>query len=868
MSSVYPGLAVMVQARLNSSRLPRKILRDLGGMPLIVHTLTAMKQVPAERYILACDYASVSELTPLAEQCGYTLIAGSETDVLGRFCTAVRRFESSLRPIRVILRATADNPFLFAEAAAESVKRFAELDEPDYFTFTGLPHGSGIEILKAKSLLTAEKLTDSPYDHEHVGPALYRHPDTFVCIRETAPLHWYAPHLRVTVDTQEDFEHAQMMIRYLNRTKRSGVPSADAVIKACRYADKLVVFVPSVKEGQGTGHLHRICSLMQELSGKLRCVLYIRSADPPFFVREMIKKAEIRDVVSEIPERACLFVLDNFRTGEEEIMRLKRIAPVIGLDEGGEGRMFADYLIDILPSLPQPVGKTGQEALRANLSDIRFIPLPHNRKSAAAMEKYEKDGRRFVPPAEARILVVCGGENAAQMALPIAYSLASLGGEVSVIDPTGQDYVQKEINLYVYPRISGLKERLCEWDIIVTHYGFTAFEALAAGCAVILIAPTAYHYELGIHAGFSTMPAGIPSADDFKAVLTNGIKIPPAVTPASQEHSLGDCIVRLSGAAAYRCPLCSETSPLPPAGRAENKTVCFCPSCKIHYVSFVAAEEKNYGEQYFFEEYQAQYGKTYLEDFEAIKTQGLRRMGIINVLYTKTFHAGKEAALFEGSHHGTKRLLDIGCAYGPFLAAAKESGWSPVGTDISAEAIEYVCGTLHIPACHAPFPALPEQFPFMLEKTFTDKHNQTISISLEAGGFSAVTLWFVIEHFQDLDSVLQKVSGLLIGGGIFAFSTPNLSGVSGRWNRQQFFAQSPSDHYSIWDRRFVSRQLEQYGFIVKKTVSIGHHPERFPGAARIKKGGFLWKALLRISKLFKLGDSMEVYAVKRGSIDD
>lgn len=869
MSTVYSGLAVIVQARLNSSRLPRKILHDLGGKPLIVHTLTMMKQVPAERYILACDDASVPELTPIAEQCGYTLIGGSESDVLGRFCTVIRRFESSLRPIAVIVRATADNPFLFADAAVASVKRFAELDEPDYFTFTGLPHGSGIEILKAKSLITAEQLTDSSYDHEHVGPALYRHPDTFVCVRETAPLHWYAPNLRVTVDTQEDYEHAEMMIRYLQQDKKHSIPSSDEIMKACRYADKLVVFVPSVKEGQGTGHLRRVCSLMQELSGRIRCALYLRGLSVPSFARDLIKKAGIAAVVHEIPERTCLFVVDNFRTDDEEILRLKRIAPVVALDEGGDGRQFADYLIDVLPTLPEPIRKNGQrEALCANIADVRFIPLPKTRKDPAVMGKYKKHGRYCFTPDAARILIVCGGENAAQMAMPVAHILASLGAEVSVIDPHRHDYVQERINLYVYPHIDRLRERLCEWDIIVTHYGFTAFEALAAGCAVILIAPTEYHYALGVSAGFSTMSTGIPSAQDFNEVLISGIKIPPMITRDSQEQSLANVIFHLADAAFHRCPLCSEVSPLPPVGRAENKTVCLCPSCKMHYLSFIAAEEKNYTEQYFFEEYQAQYGKTYLEDFESIKMQGLRRMHIINHLYTHTFHGGKEVALFDGSHHGTKRLLDIGCAYGPFLAAAKESGWNPVGTDISVDAVQYVCSSLQIPACHAPFPVLPEKFPFTLQRTFTDKENQALSISLEAGGFSAVTMWFVIEHFQDLDSVLHKVSDLLIGGGIFAFSTPALSGVSGRWNRRRFFAQSPSDHYSIWDMRQVKQQLAQYGFIVKKTVSIGHHPERFPHAARIKKGGFFWKILLSISRMFKLGDSMEVYAVKQGFDDD
>lgn len=877
--SIYSGVAVIVQARLNSSRLPRKALMDLCGKPLLAYTLEAMRGIPAERYILACDNASVQEFVPIAEPLHYTVIGGDESDVLGRFCSVIRQFEHSLRPIKTVIRATADNPFLFIEAAEASMSRFEDLGEPDYFTYTGLPHGSGVEILKAKSLLTAEKLTKEPYDHEHVAPALYRHTDTFVCVKEPAPLQWYAPTARTTVDTAEDFEHAVLMMQYLQRKKTMTPPSSAAITEACRYADRVAVFVPSIREGGGSGHLYRLCSLIQNLSPQLRCVLYLRGTAEPLFVQDMMKKMGITEVVHHIPDQTHLFILDNFRTSVEEVQKLKKIAPVIALDEGGTGRAYADYLIDILPypaSVQDPrlhadsrlAHDVSDEALCANVSEISFIALPKKRKSESALQKYKRGEKYFFTPENLKVLVACGGEDAARMGRKVADMLAESGAEVSVIDPQEKEYVQQKVNLYVYPYLENLRERLCEWDIIVTHYGFTAFEALAAGCAVILVSPTGYHYELGKHAGFSTMPFGIPKAGDFKILFRNGIRIPSIVTPQSEEKSLADFILTLSAATAHRCPLCDKASPFPPEGRAENKTVSCCPNCRMYYPSFITGKKKEYSEQYFFEEYQAQYGKTYLEDFTSIKKQGLRRMALINAIYAQIFNGGKEESLFDGIRHGTKRILDVGCAYGPFLSAAKDAGWNPIGTDISAEAVDYVSKTLQIPACHAPFPVLPACFSFTAQKTFTDQHNQCLSIPLDAGGFSAVSMWFVIEHFQDLHGVLKKVSELLVGGGIFAFSTPALSGVTGRWNRRLFFAQSPVDHYTIWDKRQVKEQLARYGFIVKKIVSIGHHPERFPHAAKIKQGSIWWHILMSVSKLFKLGDSMEVYAIKRGLIDE
>ena len=92
------------------------------------------------------------------------------------------------------------------------------------------------------------------------------------------------------------------------------------------------------------------------------------------------------------------------------------------------------------------------------------------------------------------------------------------------------------------------------------------------------------------------------------------------------------------------------------------------------------------------------------------------------------------------------KLFDIGCAYGPFLAAAKEIGFSPFGTDISKSAVNYVSETLHFPAFSGDF-------------TTTDFPEK----------FQAVSLWYVIEHFENLDKVLQKVNSLLDNQGIFAF---------------------------------------------------------------------------------------------------
>jgi len=809
--------AIILQCRLDSTRLPRKALLDLAGKPVIARVMENLRRVPADRYVLACDVASEESLRPIAEREGFECIGGPKDDVLARYCLVVSRLGAD-----VVLRATGDNPWLFADAAAASLARFAALSAsgkwPDYFTYTGLPHGCGIEVMAARSLLEASVLTDSAYDHEHVGPALYNHQDRFRCVLEPAPAEWYQPELRTTIDTREDYDRACLMAGYL-ADKGLPLPATSAqVADAWRYVSRPILFVPSAVAGQGTGHLVRVCALAASLQAQSwRCLIYVPPASPLIgFVPDTLTSL----VVDSLPEAAHLVVVDNFRTGGTLLRQLRRVGPIVALDEGGAHRAEADYLIDVIPGLPGRL-------CPANVADAAFLPLPRHRKAAARAEIRS-------------VLVVAGGENKAGLALPVAKLLARHDYEVTVIDPSAVGIARADDGLTVSGPVPGLRETLCHYDLVITHYGFTAFEAIAAGCKVLLFSPDRYHYRLGVVNGFSTLPPGLPSASRLRAAMTGGFRVPHAISPATEQRDLSAELLSLVDRAALSCPLCGSAHRRV-VYRSPERTVGVCLDCGMLYQSFLTVPVSAYGKSYFFEEYRAQYGKTYLEDFDSIKKQGFRRLEIIDRI-----HASKRPARAAGE----RRLLDIGCAYGPFLKAASENGWQVTGTDVSEDAVRYVTDTLHFPAFVSRFP-LPDP-----------------EGRLRAVPFQAVTLWFVIEHFDDLKPVFESLRGLVAEGGVLAFSTPAASGVSGFFSRRRFLQNSPIDHYTIWNRWSVRRQLARVGFSVARVVSTGHHPERFPGMARAKRGGLAWRLVFGLSRLLGLGDTFEVYAVKNGLRED
>jgi spore coat polysaccharide biosynthesis protein SpsF len=208
--------AVILQARLDSTRLPQKALLDLGGEPLIVRVMQALKNVRADMHVIACPHDATAMFAPLAAQCGFEIFAGDKNNVLDRYCSCIVHFDLDRKKDSHVIRATGDNPFVFADAASAICGEAEDLGA-DYAAYAGLPYGAGVEAVSIQALLRAWKDAGSDYEREHVCPHLYAHPEKFRLHRPLAPLKWQRPDLRLTVDEQADYEHAQILYAALDK---------------------------------------------------------------------------------------------------------------------------------------------------------------------------------------------------------------------------------------------------------------------------------------------------------------------------------------------------------------------------------------------------------------------------------------------------------------------------------------------------------------------------------------------------------------------------------------------------------------------------------------------------------------------------
>ncbi len=813
----HKKLVVIAQCRLSSTRLPGKALLPLGDKCVLDWILEAMKKVKADDYWLAVDHESKAALAPHAEKHGWKVFAGSLEDVLERFCGAIRESGAD-----VVVRATADNPFLFYDAANEMIEEYfrREKSSPvDYLTYSGLPHGSGVEMFNAHSLLRAAELTFSPYDHEHVGPSLYLHTDRFQCAFVKAPEKYTHPDMRTTIDTPEDYRHAMNVVLSLSQKGAQGPYSTEQIVETCSLAHvrNPVLLVPSVKKGHGTGHLRRCLDLAIERKWDVYIPEDCDLEEAAPLVADAIKSGldEFHVVrnLSGLSYYSCA-VTDMFVTDENLKETLGKKVAIIALDEGSPNLDFADYVLDVIPGL--------DEKKYVNLCDPGFLPIPKNRRSVS-----EKTLDSI-----STALVVLGGEDPAGLAVPAAKVLSSMGIRTTAIVADPEKCRAVDGCTFIGP-VKNLREQLAEYDLVVTHYGFTAFEARYAGCRVILLGTTSLHEKLSRKWGFACIKSSAISAESFACLFADPAKL--VSRDEGKSRSLSDTLGILSGGNHFECPVCKKSHALNPvAARTSERTFRRCTDCGMLYMSWTIKENQTeYNRAYFFEDYEKQYGKTYLDDFASIKNQCLRRMKNI-------------VQVSGNARKGT--VLDVGCAMGPFLSAAMDCGWQPFGTDISRDAVDYVTGTLNFPACCGAFP------------------NVDLFAELGQDKFDAVTMWYVIEHFLDLDSVLRKISELVAADGIFAFSTPCGSGVSARFSRQSFFEQSPSDHYTVWEKVGAPRVLGKYGFKIVKVIPTGIHPERFPLAKKFgwKKDSLQMKMVAWFMKVLKMGDTFEIYCRKNG----
>ena len=192
---------IVLQVRLNSTRLPRKLLYKLKGITIFEHILIRLLRAKLPKgVIVATTENTISEIKDIIERYNVKTLIGPEDDVLKRYALAIKKFE-----IDNVIRATGDNPLVCIDYIDKAIELHHKKNA-DLTTFPDLPYGTGIEVIRASALLESNRLADDPVEREHITQYIYRHNDKYKIIRAVPEKKFRIPNLRLTVDTIDDFK--------------------------------------------------------------------------------------------------------------------------------------------------------------------------------------------------------------------------------------------------------------------------------------------------------------------------------------------------------------------------------------------------------------------------------------------------------------------------------------------------------------------------------------------------------------------------------------------------------------------------------------------------------------------------------------
>jgi spore coat polysaccharide biosynthesis protein SpsF len=209
-------IAVIIQARMGSTRLPGKVLKLIGGRPMLAIQVERAKQAKlADRVIVATSIsAQDDQIAEFCRKIGVDCFRGAEDDVLTRYYECARQYRAD-----VVVRLTADCP-LIDPAVIDSVIQLYLDEKVDYAAnavppeTSMFPDGSDVEVFSWQALARACQEAQDPHDREHVTFYFWKYDNGFTLAQMKQVKNWSK--YRFTVDYPEDYEVVGEIIKELN----------------------------------------------------------------------------------------------------------------------------------------------------------------------------------------------------------------------------------------------------------------------------------------------------------------------------------------------------------------------------------------------------------------------------------------------------------------------------------------------------------------------------------------------------------------------------------------------------------------------------------------------------------------------------
>lgn len=208
---------VVLQARMSSSRLPGKVLKDINGKPMIYWQIQRILKANIDKLVLVTSNDKSDDvLAKYVAGLGVEVYRGSLEDVFSRFLN-VAQMQKALNVVRL----TGDCPLVMPDLIHSMIANYQHT-QTDYLSNTNppsFPDGLDVEIFSASCLEKLTKYKLSKQELEHVTLGIYSRPEVFSLRNFRSPESLES--FRWTVDYPEDLHFIRSIFGHFKGREES-----------------------------------------------------------------------------------------------------------------------------------------------------------------------------------------------------------------------------------------------------------------------------------------------------------------------------------------------------------------------------------------------------------------------------------------------------------------------------------------------------------------------------------------------------------------------------------------------------------------------------------------------------------------------
>jgi spore coat polysaccharide biosynthesis protein SpsF len=209
----------IIEARMNSKRLPNKVMLKINKKPVIEHLVDRLRFVPSINEILVATTTNQKDddLCNFLKKKKIKYYRGEEHNVLDRVTKAAEKYK-----IKNIVQITGDCPLIdpFIVSQVINIYNNNNFDFVSNGNIRTYPDGMDVSVFSKKKLIIANNLAKKKYYREHVTLFFRKKKNLFTQCNVMAPINLHYPKLGLTLDELNDFKLIDKIITNFSKSKK------------------------------------------------------------------------------------------------------------------------------------------------------------------------------------------------------------------------------------------------------------------------------------------------------------------------------------------------------------------------------------------------------------------------------------------------------------------------------------------------------------------------------------------------------------------------------------------------------------------------------------------------------------------------